>query len=232
MSDPGTPLPAPSAVKGNVSTLELERHERAIARRSAQSRATVPNVEFTAVVDMEACLAREAELGCGTTALLVRACARALAAVPRANGAYRDGRLELYSRVNIGVTIAEEDLYVVPTIFDADTKSATEIALDLSELVARARDRKLTPPELSGATFTLTDAIVFDIATLTPLIIPPQCAALAAGPVRDVPVVRNGRIAAGHTMALTLACDHRILYGAYAAGFLQEIKAHLEEGTA
>ncbi len=231
MTDQGTPAPAATGIKGTVTTIELERHERAIARRSAETRATVPNVEVTAVVDMDACLTREAQLNCGTTALLVDACAHALEAAPRANGAYRDGRLELYSRINIGVTIAEEDVFVVPTIFDANTKSASEIALELSVLLQRARERNLTPPELSGATFTITDAIVFDIATLTPLIIPPQCAALAAGPVRDVPVIRGGRVVPGHTMVLTLACDHRILYGAHAAGFLQEIKAHLEEGT-
>ena len=231
MSDATAPVPAAAGSKGDVTTIELDRHERAVARRSAETRATVPNVEFTAVVDMDAALAREAELMCGTTALLVRACALALVEVPRANGSYRDGRLELYSRVNIGVTIADHDIYVVPTIFDADAKSASEIALELAALSQRAHERTITPPELSGATFTITDSIVFDIATLTPLIIPPQCAALAAGPVRDVPVVRGGQVVPGHTMVLTLACDHRILYGAHAGSFLQEIKAHIEAGA-
>jgi len=231
MSDATAPLPPQPGSKGDVTTIELDRQERSIARRSAETRATVPNVEFTAVVDMDACLTREAELGCGTTALLVRACAVALCEIPRANGSYRDGRIELHSRVNVGVTIAEETLYVVPTIFDADRKSAPEIALDLTALAHRAREGELTPPELSGATFTVTDSIVYDIATLTPLIIPPQCAALAAGPVRDVPVIRHGRVVPGHTMVLTLACDHRILYGAHAGAFLQEVKAHLEAGA-
>jgi pyruvate dehydrogenase E2 component (dihydrolipoamide acetyltransferase) len=89
----------------------------------------------------------------------------------------------------------------------------------------------LTPAELGGATFTLTDSVAYDIATLTPLIVPPQAAALAAGPVRDVPVVRHGEVVPGHTMVVTLACDHRIVYGAHAAAFLEEIKAHLEEAT-
>ncbi len=231
MSEATAPVPAAAGSKGEITTIELSRNERALARRSAETRATIPNVEFTAVVDMETCLALEAELNCGTTALLVRACALALTEIPRANGSYRDGRLELYSRINIGVTIAEDDLYLVPTILDAHTKSGSEIALELAELAKRARAGKLTPPELAGATFTVTDSIVFDIATLTPLIIPPQCAALAAGPVRDVPVIRDGQVVPGHTMVLTLACDHRILYGAHAASFLQEIKAHLEAGT-
>jgi pyruvate dehydrogenase E2 component (dihydrolipoamide acetyltransferase) len=231
MSEATAPVPAAAGRKGDITTIELSRDERALARRSAETRATIPNVEFTAVVDMQACLAREAQLNCGTTALLVRACALALGEVPRANGSYRDGRLELYSRINIGVTLVGDDLYLVPTIVDADAKSAAEIALELAALAQRARERKLTAPELSGATFTVTDSIMFDIATLTPLIISPQCAALAAGPVRDVPVVREGQVVAGNTMELTLACDHRILYGAHAAAFLQEIKAHLEAGT-
>jgi pyruvate dehydrogenase E2 component (dihydrolipoamide acetyltransferase) len=217
------------APKGEVTTIELDRHERAIARRSAESRATVPSVEFTAEVDMTPSLARAAELGCGTTALLVRAAAHALTAVPRVNASYRDGRYELYARINIGVTIADEGLYVMPTVFDADQKSAIEIATELAELFVRARARSLTPPELTGATFTVTDSIAYDIATLTPLIIPPQAAALAAGPIRDVPVVRDGAVVAGHTMVLTLACDHRIVYGAHASAFLEELKAHLQE---
>jgi pyruvate dehydrogenase E2 component (dihydrolipoamide acetyltransferase) len=215
--------------KGEVTTIELDRSERSIARRSAETRAIVPNVEFSAIVDMAAAMQREAELRCGTTALLVRACAHALVEVPRANGAYRDGRYELYSRINIGVTIADEGVYVVPTVFDADGKSAPEIAAELERYALRAREGTLTPPEQAGATFTLTDSVAYDIATVTPLIVPPQAAALAAGPVRDVPVVHHGQVVPGQTMVLTLACDHRILYGAHAAAFLEEIKAHLEE---
>jgi pyruvate dehydrogenase E2 component (dihydrolipoamide acetyltransferase) len=217
--------------KGEVTPIELDRHERAIARRSAETRATVPNVEFTAEVDMAAAMQREEELGCGTTALLVQACAQALVEVPRANGAYRDGRYELYSRVNIGVTLADQDVYVVPTVFDADAKSPTEIASELAGYAQRAHAGLLSPPDLSGATFTLTDSVAYEIATLTPLIVPPQAAALAAGPVRNVPVVRGGQVVPGQTMSLTLACDHRILYGPHAAAFLEEIKAHLEEAT-
>jgi pyruvate dehydrogenase E2 component (dihydrolipoamide acetyltransferase) len=232
MSEPAGPdissLHGSSNIKGDVVVVELDRRERAIARRSAETRATVPSVEFSAEVDMAAAVVREAELQCGTTALLIRACSHALADVPRANGAYRDGRLELYSRINIGVTIAEEGLYEVPTILDADLKSAPEIASELEGLTDRARDGLLTAPELSGATFTVTDSAAFEITALAPLIVPPQAAALAAGPIREVPVVRDGQVVAGQTMVLTLAADHRILYGAHAATFLEAIKAHLE----
>ena len=218
-------------VKGTVTAVELDRHERSIARRSAETRAIVPNVEFTAEVDMEPTLAREASLSCGTTALLVQAAAYALSIVRRVNGAYVDGRYELYSRINVAVTIADEGVYVAPTVFDADRKDAMEIAAELADYYERARLGTLTPADTTGATFTVTDSVAYDIATLTPLIVPPQAAALAAGPIRDVPVVRGGAVVPGHTMVLTLACDHRIVYGAHAAAFLEEIKAHLEEET-
>ncbi len=215
--------------KGKVTTVELDRGARAIARRSAESRATIPSVEYTAEVNMAATLAREAELGCGTAALIVRAAGHALTAVPRVNGSYRDGRFEIYERVNIGVTITTEDSYVVPTVFDANEKSAVEIATELAELYLRAREGSLSPAELSGATFTISDSVAFDISTLTPLIVPSQAAALAAGPIRDVAIIRDGDVVPGQTLVLTLACDHRIVYAAHASAFLEELKAHLQE---
>jgi len=218
--------------KGIVTTIEPDRYERVVVRRSAETRATVPSVEFATEVDMERTLVTEAELGCGLTALVVRAAAHALRAVPRVNGAYRDGHYELYSRVNVGVTIAEAGLYAIPTVFDADEKSAIEIAAEVADHRTRALDGELVPADLTGATFTVIDSGQYDVVTVTPLIIAPQAAALAAGPVRETPIVRDGAVTAGHTMVATLASDHRIVYGDYASSFLAEFKAHLEEGIA
>jgi pyruvate dehydrogenase E2 component (dihydrolipoyllysine-residue acetyltransferase) len=236
MGEATAPQSGQESIKGAVTLVELSRRDRAIARRSAESRAVVPDVQFCAEVDMAATLARAAQLRCGTTALLVLACALALRATPRANGAYRDGRLELYSRINIGVRIAELGIYETPTIFDADRKTASELASELASLGARARDGSLTASELAGATFTVTDSgfTVTDsrpseITALAPLIVIPQAAALAAGPIRDVPLIRDGEVVAGQAAVLTLAVDHRILYGAHGAAFLAEIKRHLEE---
>jgi pyruvate dehydrogenase E2 component (dihydrolipoamide acetyltransferase) len=226
MRDSATPS---VGTKGQVTTIELDRRARAIARRSAESRATIPSVEYTAEVNMEATLAREAELGCGVVALIVRAVGHALTAVPRVNGAYRDGRFEIYERANVGVTMATEESFVVPTVYDANAKSAAQIATELADLYVSAREGTLGPAELSGATFTITDSAAFDISTLTPLIEPPQAAALAVGPIRDVPVVRDGAVVPGQTMVLTLACDQRIVYAAHASAFLEELKAHLQE---
>jgi len=145
MSDAVTPISEPG-LKGDVTTVELDRLERTVARRSAEARATIPTTEFSDVVDVDRLLERDAELGCGVTAIVVAAAANALRAVPRVNGSYRDGRYELYSRVNVGVTIVGEGIYVTPTIFDADEKSATEIGSELATYQVRAREDELRHP--------------------------------------------------------------------------------------
>jgi len=215
------------SVRGEVRVEQPTVRQRVIARRAAEARATVPDLELSADVELDACL----RLGASTTPALVRACALALRHVPRANAAYRDGRFELYSRVNVGFTVAIDDAYVTPTVFDADSKSLPALGEELDQLVRKARTGALSPPELSGATFTLTDLAGPGIVSSTAIITPPQAAALAAGGVREVPVIRDGALVAGRVLTITLACDHRILYGAQAASFLRWIKASLEQAS-
>jgi pyruvate dehydrogenase E2 component (dihydrolipoamide acetyltransferase) len=231
MSDAGAGI-TEQGLKGAVTVIEPDRLERAVARRSAETRATVPTIELTSLVDMDVALDRAAGLGCGVIAVLIRAVSHALDAVPRVNGAYRDGHYELYTRINIGVTILEQGVYVTPTIFDADEKSELEIANELAGYYERAREAELRPAELTGATFTVVDSSSYDIVALSPMIIPPQAGALAAGPVRAVPVVRHGEVVAGHAMQLALSVDHRMVYGHHAAAFLEAVKTHLEEARA
>ena len=232
MNDAAAAESVSPGLKGDVTTIEPDRLERAVARRSAETRATVPTMEFTTVANMDAALEREAELGCGTVPLLIRAAANALQTVRRVNGSYRDGHYELYSRINIGVTIIDQGVYVTPTIFDADEKSEIEIATELAGYYVRARESELRPNELTGATFSVVDSSAYDIVALTPMILTPQAGALAAGPVRDVPVIRQGKVVPGRTMQLALSVDHRIVYGHHAAEFLEEVKSHLEEARA
>jgi pyruvate dehydrogenase E2 component (dihydrolipoamide acetyltransferase) len=178
---------------------------------------------------MTAGLAAMQAQGCTPLALLVRACALALGEVPRANAAYRDGRFELYPRPAVGVSLPTTEAFLFATVLDADRKPLTELAEEIEQLAVRATAGELRPPELSGATFTLTDLGRDGIESGSPLVVPPHAAALAAGSIRQVPVVRNGAVSAGHRMTLTLACDHRILYGREAARFLTAIRARLEE---
>jgi pyruvate dehydrogenase E2 component (dihydrolipoamide acetyltransferase) len=248
-----------ATAKGEASTVELSRTQRTIARRMAESKATIPDFTLTADVDMERCVELRAELkrlshssaggGSATSSedgsavptyndMIVKACALALREHPRANGSYRDGRFELHSRVNVGVAVAvaSEDptagALVVPTLFDADTKALGEIARETRALAKRVRDGTVTPPELSGGTFTVSNLGMYSIASFTAIVNPPQAAILAVGTVEPRAVVRDGQILARHTMSLTLACDHRILYGADAALFLARVRELLEEPTA
>ena len=215
-----------------------------IARRMAESRATIPSFELRTEIDMDACVALRAELkvlGGDAPAgaipsyndMVVKACALALREFPRANGRYRDARFELYSRVNVGVAVAAVDALVVPTVFDADSKSLREIARDTRALAERVRAGAITPPELSGATFTVSNLGMYGVTDFTAVINPPQAAILAVGAVAPRAVVgHDGALVARHTMNVTLACDHRILYGAQAAEFLARVRELLERPLA
>jgi pyruvate dehydrogenase E2 component (dihydrolipoamide acetyltransferase) len=166
--------------------------------------------------------------------MVVKACANALREFPRVNGAYRDGRFELYSRVNVGVAVAAQDTLVVPTIFDADKKSLGEISRSAREAIAKVRDGKITPPELSGGTFTVSNLGMYGIDSFSAVINPPQAAILAVGSLKKRAVVdeESGRIVARDTMGVTMVCDHRILYGADGAEFLARVRELLEQPLA
>ncbi len=221
-----------AGAKGEVRIEEPSAAERAIARRAAEARATVPDLELRADVDMAQALELRDSQGHSIPAILVRACALALRAVPRANGAYRDGRFELYSRVNIGIVVADEHIYLIPTVFDADQKSLADLTDEIERVTGAARAGELEPPAYAGATFTLSDVGALGVSASTIVVNSPQAAALAAGAIREAPVVRDGAIHPGHLMTITLACDHRILYGSHAARVITEIAGALRSAPA
>ncbi|MDX6648095.1 MAG: hypothetical protein QOJ97_46 [Solirubrobacteraceae bacterium] len=229
--------PSPATAKGEVTVVELSRTQQTIARRMAESRATVPDFTLHADVDMDqawegrAALKASAPEGAVVPSfndLVVKACALALREFPRVNGAYKDGRFELYSRVNVGVAVAAPDGLVVPTVFDADRRTLGEIARDTRALAAKVRDATITPPELSGATFTVSNLGMYGVREFVAVINPPQAAILSVGAVEERAVVRDGAVVPGRRMSVALACDHRILYGADAAEFLARVRALLE----
>ncbi|MFP5389516.1 MAG: dihydrolipoamide acetyltransferase family protein [Thermoleophilia bacterium] len=232
---------APETAKGTVSYEDPSKLQSTVARRMSESKATAPHFYLEAEIDMSRLVAARAQIKAGAkdgdvvpsfNDMVVKACALALREHPRANGAYRDGRFELYSRVNVGVAVAARDALVVPTIFDADQKNLRQIAADSRALAQRVRDGQITPPELSGATFTVSNLGMFGIESFAAVINPPQSAILAVGAIAERPVVRAGQTSAAHLMRVNLACDHRILYGAPAAEFLARIRSLLEEPLA
>src|SRR5262249_47862211 len=227
--------------KGQTSYQEPTRLQQVVARRMAESKATAPHFYLQTEIDMSAAvearsrikaMSAEGEVVPSFNDMVVKACALALRAFPPANGAYKDGRFELYSRVNVGVAVAAQDALVVPTVFDADRKGLREIAADVRALAGKVRDGSITPPELSGGTFTVSSLGMYGVSTFTAVINSPQAAILAAGAITEKPVVRDGEITTAHLLGVTLACDHRILYGAPAAEFLARVRALLEEPLA
>ena len=239
---PAQPTPGarerPETAKGTVAYEDLTKLQQTVARRMAESKATAPHFYLSAEVDMSRAVEARARIKAAAAEgdvvpsfndLVVKACALALREHPRANGAYRDGRLELYSRVNIGVAVAAQEALVVPTVFDADQKGLRQIASENRALAQRVREGTVTPPELSGGTFTVSNLGMFGIDSFAAVINPPQAGILAVGQITERPVVREGEITTAHLMALNLACDHRILYGADGARFLDRIRGLLEE---
>jgi pyruvate dehydrogenase E2 component (dihydrolipoamide acetyltransferase) len=267
---PGAGLASVTTAKGETTEVELSRTQQTIARRMAESKATIPHFALQTDIDMGECVALRTELKRLGQAdaptyndMLVKACALALREHPRANSSYRDGRLQLHSRVNVGVAVAVDSdepaddqarnpaggALIVPTVFDADLKSLGEIARETRALAARVRDGSITPPELGGGTFTVSNLGMFGVTSFTAIINPPQAAILSVGSVRPRAVVHEddgedgggresgrgeivGEIVARQMMTVTLACDHRILYGADAARFLARIRELLERPAA
>ncbi|HEY5044940.1 MAG TPA: dihydrolipoamide acetyltransferase family protein [Solirubrobacteraceae bacterium] len=269
---PGAGASSPSAAgladvttaKGETTTVDLTRTQQTIARRMAESKATIPHFALQSDVDMEACVALRTELkklapqphapaGAASAAstpseaseatptyndMVVKASALALREEPRANSSYRDGKLQMHARVNVGVAVAVESdeptggALIVPTVFDADTKSLGEIARETRALATKVREGTITPPELGGGTFTVSNLGMFGVSSFTAIVNPPQAAILSVGTLAPRAVVRDGEVVVRNTMTITLACDHRILYGADAARFLARVRELLEAPAA
>ena len=240
-----------ATAKGETTDVELSRTQQTIARRMAESKATIPDFTLQIDVDMEECVALRAELkrishtdghAAATSReplktptyndMVVKACALALREHPRANGSYRDGRLQLHSRVNVGVAVAAASALVVPTVFDADEKSLGEIARETHTLAERVRARH---DHAAGARRRHVHGVEPRHVRRAELHRDHQP---AAGGILSVGARRAARGRArraggrAHTMTLTLACDHRILYGAEAAQFLARIRELLETPSA
>jgi pyruvate dehydrogenase E2 component (dihydrolipoyllysine-residue acetyltransferase) len=243
---PRTPAATPDAVataKGATTEVELTKLQQTVARRMAESKATIPDFNVQIEVDMDECvrlreqlkqIAREgAEVAPTYNDMVVKACALALREHPTAHGRYRDGRAQLHSRVNVGVAVAADDALVVPTVFDADTKALGEIARETRALAERVRSKAITPPELGGGTFTVSNLGMFGISSFAAIINPPQAAIMSVGALAKRAVVDDaGEIVARSMLTLTLVCDHRILYGAEAALFSARVRELLEAPAA
>jgi pyruvate dehydrogenase E2 component (dihydrolipoamide acetyltransferase) len=228
-------LPAETGGKGKVETLELTATQATIARRMVESATTIPSFSVSADVDMTliAELRRgareEREDAPSLNDFVVKAAAQTLRDLPRFNASYADGRIEQYSRVNVGVAVATDDALLVPVVLDADHKTLAEIAADTRRLADAARRRALTPDDLQGGTFTVSNLGMFGVGSFTAIIDPPQAAILAVGGIRRASVEGDeGAVVFRDLMTVTLSCDHRVVYGADGARFLSRLSELLE----
>jgi pyruvate dehydrogenase E2 component (dihydrolipoamide acetyltransferase) len=229
------PATAAPEGRGDVHAVELTATQATIARRMVESATTVP--VFTVSVDIDMSLV--AELRAGARAqrddvpslndFVVKAAAATLRELPRFNASYVEGRVELYSRVNVGIAVALDDALLVPVVFDADAKTLAEIAAETRRLAAAARARALRPEELRDGTFTVSNLGMFGVHSFTAIVDAPQAAILAVGGVRRAPVEdAAGGVSFRDVMTATLSCDHRVVYGADGARFLSRLRELLE----
>jgi pyruvate dehydrogenase E2 component (dihydrolipoamide acetyltransferase) len=215
--------------------IPLTQMRKAIVRATTQSKAPVPHFYVTTEVDMgegvrfvEESKKRGDQSPVSITHLIIAAAARALVQHPGLNAAFAGETIRVFPAIDIGIAVALEDGLIVPVVRDCGKKPLRQIADAERVLVTRARNRELTPEEYTGATFSISNLGMFDVENFIAVILPPAAAVLAVGSVREVPVVKNGRVEVGSRLKLTLSCDHRVVDGAAAAKFLQAFKRGLE----
>lgn len=207
---------------------------KTIARRLAESKFTAPHYYLTIEVNMDEAMKSRAVINTvpdtkvSFNDMVVKACAMALKKHPQVNSQWREDAMIINHHVNIGVAVAVEDGLVVPVLNFTDQMSLSQIGAAVKDLAGKAKNKKLTPSEMEGSTFTVSNLGMFGIQSFTSIINQPNSAILSVGAIEEKPVVRNGQIVVGNTMTLTLACDHRTVDGATGAQFLQTLRIYLE----
>ena len=231
-----TPAVRPFVPAGEKHTEEIKNSQmrKTIAKRLAESKFTAPHYYLTIEVTMdEAMNARTVintvpDTKVSFNDMVVKACAMALKKHPQVNSQWTAEAMLINHHVNIGVAVAVEDGLVVPVLNFADQMTLSQIGASVKELAGKAKSKKLTPAEMEGSTFTVSNLGMFGIQSFTSIINQPNSAILSVGAIEQKPVVKNGQIIVGNTMTVTLACDHRTVDGATGAQFLQTLRTYLE----
>ncbi|MFM7618853.1 MAG: dihydrolipoamide acetyltransferase family protein, partial [Bacteroidota bacterium] len=210
---------------------------KTIARRLAESKFSAPHFYLTMEVNMGRAVEARAAINAakGTKVsfndMVIKATSVALKQHPKVNSSWLGDTIRYNQHVHMGVAVAVDEGLLVPVVRFADTKSLSQINAEVKQFVEKAKSKKLQPSDWEGNTFTISNLGMFGIEEFTAIINPPDACILAVGAIREVPVVKDGQVVAGHTMKLTLSCDHRVVDGASGAAFLQTLKSMLEEPT-
>ena len=240
-AQPTTNNEQPTTVKpfvpaGEKFTEEIKNSQmrKTIAKRLSESVFTAPHFYLTIEIMMDEAMKSRATINSipdtkvSFNDMIVKACAMALKKHPQVNSQWREDSMLINHHVNIGVAVAVEDGLVVPVLNFTDQMSLTQIGANVRDLAGRAKNKKLTPAEMEGSTFTVSNLGMFGITEFTSIINQPNSAILSVGAIVEKPVVKEGQIVVGNTMKVTLACDHRTVDGATGAKFLQTLKQFIE----
>ena len=237
-----TPTPASSAAAPSFSVTGEEKSEevknsqmrKAIAKSLGNSKFTAPDFSLNIEVDMDAAIASRKTINAipdtkvSFNDMVVKACAMALQKHPQVNTSWTDNNTVYHSHIHVGVAVAVDEGLLVPVIKHTNQMSLTQIGATVRDLAGKARHKKITPAEMQGSTFTVSNLGMFGIDNFTSIINQPNSAILSVGAIVQKPVVKNGQIVVGNTMNLTLTCDHRTVDGAVGAQFLQTLKTFIE----
>lgn len=213
--------------------IPVTQMRKVIARRLGESKFTAPHFYLTIEIDMDNAIAARKKLKANDIKVsfndfVVKACAMALKKHPMINSSWHGDKITVHQEVNIGVAVAVPDGLLVPVIRNADQKAMTYINQEVRTLAGKAKDKKLQPDEMSGNTFTISNLGMFGIEEFTAIINTPDSCILAVGSIIEKAVVKDGQLAVGNRMKVTLSCDHRTVDGASGAMFLQTLKNMLE----
>jgi pyruvate dehydrogenase E2 component (dihydrolipoamide acetyltransferase) len=230
----GASVQSASAVESYTEE-NVSQMRKTIARRLAESKFTAPHFYLTMEINMGRAVEARAAMNAATGSkvsfndMVIKATSLALKQHPKVNSSWQGDTIRYNHHVHMGVAVAVDEGLLVPVVRFADTKTLAQINQEVKVFVDKAKNKKLQPSDWEGNTFTISNLGMFGIEEFTAIVNPPDACILAVGAIREVPVVKNGMVVPGHTMKLTLSCDHRVVDGASGSAFLQTLKAMLEE---
>ena len=233
---PSTPVILPQVVgQESFEEVTVSQMRKTIARRLAESKFSAPHFYLTMEINMDKAIEARKSMNeispvkISFNDMVLKATASALRQNPDVNVSWLGDKMRKNHHIHIGVAVAVKDGLVVPVVRFADNKSMSHIAVEVKDLAQKAQDKKLQPSDWEGSTFTISNLGMFGIEDFTAIINPPDACILAVGGIKETAIVKNGQLAVGNVMKVTLSCDHRAVDGAVGAAFLKTLKGLLED---
>ncbi|RAV98610.1 pyruvate dehydrogenase complex dihydrolipoamide acetyltransferase [Pseudochryseolinea flava] len=230
------PVSLPKVVgQESFEEIPVSQMRKTIAKRLAESKFSAPHFYLTMEINMDKAIEARKSINeispvkISFNDMVVKATAAALRQHPDVNVSWLGDKMRKNHHVHIGIAVAVKDGLLVPVVRFADNKSLSHIATEVKDLAQKAHDKKLQPADWEGSTFTISNLGMFGIEEFTAIINPPDACILAVGGIKETAVVKNGQLAVGNVMKVTLSCDHRAVDGAVGSAFLKTLKGLLED---